>query len=557
MVKKKIKGHEYYYLKESKREGKKVKTKNIAYLGKTKKEAEEKLKQLQQPKEQKKPEPKPLTIEDMAVFCKRRGFVYQDSEIYGGLAGFWDFGPIGVELKNNIKNHWWKTFVNNREDVVGIDGSIITHKKIWEASGHVSNFNDLLIECEKCKNRFRADILIEDQLKINTENLTEEKIKETIKEKVKCPCGGKFKEPQKFNLMFQTNVGPLSGNMAYLRPETAQLIFADFKLVQENARLKLPFGIAQIGKAFRNEISPRDFLFRSREFEQAEIEYFVNPQYKNECPYFKEVENLKINLLSAELQGKDQPHIQATIKDLKKITTEWHAYWLGKFYQWFINLGIKPENLRLREHLKKELAHYAGSCFDIEYKFPFGWKEIHGNADRQQFDLNQHIKVSQKDISIYDEESKQKIVPYVAAEPSQGIERAFLAIMFDAHTYDKERENIVLKLNPKLAPFKITVFPLVNKLEKQARELFEELKEEFPAFYDKSGSIGRRYARQDEIGTPLCITIDFDSLKKKDVTIRDRDTTKQIRVKIKDLTETLRKLINKEIKFEKAGKLIK
>ncbi len=346
--------------------------------------------------------------------------------------------------------------------------------------------------------------------------------------------------------MFSTNVGAVGSQKAYLRPETAQLIFANFKLIQENSRKKLPFGIAQIGKAFRNEISPRDFLFRSREFEQFEIEFFVHPEKADNCAIKKEIENLKVNILTIDMQKKKKKHSEMTIKQIidKNIGTEWHAYWLGMFYKWFLDLGIKKENLRLREHLKDELAHYAKACFDIEYNFPFGWKEIHGNADRGQYDLQQHIEFSKNDLRIFDEETKQKVLPYVAAEPSQGIDRAFLAIITDAYGYDKKRENIVLKLHPKLAPVKVAVFPLVNKLDKQAKKIYDELKKEFSCIYDRGGSVGRRYARQDEIGTPYCVTFDFDSLKDKKVTIRMRDTTHQTRVKISDLKEKLTILIN-------------
>ena len=498
-------------------------------------------------------------IEQMASFCKKKGFVYQDSEIYGSLAGFWDFGPLGVELKNNIKNHWWKRFVQSRDGIVGIDGSIITHRKVWEASGHIDSFTDVLVSCAKCKTKFKGDTLIEEQLGIIPETLTKEQIINKIKkEKLKCPkCKGALGEPVLFNTMFETTVGPLKdkSNISFLRPETAQLIFADFKLVHENSRLKLPFGIAQIGKAFRNEISPRDFLFRCREFELMEIEFFVHPDKINDCPDIKKHLDFKFNILTAEMQEKGKKeHREMTIKQIldKKMTNQWHAYWLAEFYKWFIDMGIKPENLRLREHLKKELAHYAGACFDIEYKFPFGWKEIHGNADRTNFDLTQHIKVSKKDISIYDEEKKEKIVPFVASEPSQGLERAFLALLFDAYNDDKERGNIVLKLKPELAPVKIGIFPLVNKekLPEIAKKVFDDLKTEFVCQHDKAGSVGRRYARADEIGIPFCVTVDFDSAKNNDVTIRERDTTNQVRVKINALKDVLGKLVSGKVLFK-------
>ncbi len=500
---------------------------------------------------------KMLTIGQIATFCKKKGFVYPNSEIYGGLGGFFDYGPLGVELKNNIRAEWWKTFVSKREDVVGIDGAIITKKDVWEASGHVASFTDFILECKKCKEKYRADHLIEDETGVSIDSITDEEIKKLIeRHKIICPkCKGELGIAQKFNLMFKTNVGPVESekSLAYLRPETAQLIFTNFKAVAETSRLKLPFGIAQIGKAFRNEISPRDFLFRTREFEQMEIEYFVHPKKLDDCPLLKEIENFKINLMTI----KDKNHKEVKIKDLIKITTKWHAYWLALCYKFFIDLGIKKENLRLREHSKDELAHYASACFDIEYNFPFGWKEIHGNADRKQFDLQQHIKFSKQDLSLFDEETKKRIIPCVASEPSQGVDRAFLAFLVDAYNEDKKRGNVVLRLYPKLAPVKAAVFPLVNKLDKQAYKIFREIKDEFNCIWDRGGSIGRRYARADEKGIPFTITYDFDSSKKKDITIRNRDNTKQIRVKVKDLKEILDKLLKQKIKFEKAGKLVK
>ncbi len=484
-----------------------------------------------------------LTIEDVSIFCKRKGFVYPNSEIYGSFSGFFDYGHLGVELKNNIKNAFWKRFVQEREDVVGIDGAIITHPKVWKASGHVDSFTDYIYRCGKCKLMMKGE----------------------DGKGMKCPkCKADLISEGQFNLMFKTAVGPIesSENIAYLRPETAQVIFTNYKLVQESARQKLPFGIAQSGKAFRNEISPRDFLFRSREFEQFEIEFFVHPKKVNDCPFIKEVEHTKVNVLTAENQEGGKEHIEMTIKQMidKKIASAWQAYWLAEYYKFFLDFGIKKEHLRLREHLKSELAHYAVACFDIEYKFPFGWKEIHGNADRQQFDLMQHMKFSKENLEYFDEETKEKVVPYVASEPSQGIDRAFLAFLFDAYNYDKERGNIVLKLDPRLASVKVGVFPLLSNREEiisKARKIFEILKREFVCQYDKSGSIGRRYARADEIGIPYCITIDFDSLKDNSVTLRSRDTTKQIRVKISDLKNVLTSLINCEVKSEEVIKLAK
>ena len=504
-----------------------------------------------------------LTIGDMAVFCKRKGFVYPNSEIYGGISGFWDFGHLGVELKNNIKSEWWKFHVQGREDIVGIDGSIITHPKVWEASGHVENFEDIMLTCSKCKEKIRADHFIQEKLNVNVEGNSSEKIDDMIKKnKLKCPkCSSFFKDVKNFNLMFETNVGPKEdkSDVAYLRPETAQVIFTDFKLVADNARLKLPFGIAQIGKGFRNEISPRDFLFRCREFDMMEIEYFVHPD-RNECPYIKEVLNQELNFYSADMQEKRKKPLLMKAKDAlrRKLISEWHAYWLATEQKWFTNLGAKSENFRVRQHLKKEKSHYALDTWDLEYNFPFGWKELQGIANRTDFDLQQHMQASGKDLRIYDEETKDKIIPHVIAEPSLGVERAFLVFMFDAYTYDKKRGNVVLKLHQKLAPYKAAIFPLVSnkpQLTKKAKEVYDNLKKYFNVFYDWRGSIGRRYARQDEIGTPLCITIDFDSIKKDDVTIRERDTTKQVRVKIKELGHKLWEY-NEGAKLDNLGKKI-
>lgn len=501
-----------------------------------------------------------VTIEEISVFCKKKGFVYPTAEIYGGLSGFFDFSYLGVELKNNIKQHFWKTFVKSRQDVVGIDGSIITNPKVWVASGHAENFGDILIECKKCSEKLRADVLIENVLKIKTEGMNLEELGNIIKNKnLFCPnCKGEFRSPVKFNLMFETNVGPTKGNVAFLRPETAQLIFTDFKLVSENARLKLPFGIAQIGKAYRNEISPRDFLFRMREFEQMEIEFFTHPNKADDCPLISEVINLKVNFYSAENQVKNTPHLVTTIKNMleQHLLTQWHAYWLGCVYQWFLTLGINPDKIRIREHLKEELAHYAGACFDIEYEFSFGWKEIHGNADRRQFDMSSHIQASKKDLTYFDEETKSKVIPMVASEPSQGVERAFLAFLCDAYYDDKDRGNIVLKLDPELAPIKVGIFPLINKLDEKAKEVYNSLRHKFTCLFDRSGSIGRRYARADEIGVLYSVTIDFETLDNNTVTLRDRDTTKQVRISIDDLSKTIILLLNKEIKLENAGKLI-
>ncbi|TKJ17565.1 glycine--tRNA ligase [Candidatus Woesearchaeota archaeon B3_Woes] len=475
--------------------------------------------------------PAKITIEDMTVFCKKKGFVYSSAEIYGGLAGFWDFGPLGVELKNNIKAEWWKFFVQNREDVVGVDGSIITNPKVWEASGHVDSFTDVYVVCEKCKKPNKID--------------------KAEFGKVKCDCGGKYTNQGDFNLMFKTQVGPGKGVTSYLRPETAQLIFTNFKLVAENARMKLPFGIAQIGKAFRNEISPREFLFRSREFEQMELQYFIDPDKVDDCPFYNKIKNQKINILTSKEKVMS---IEEMLKN-KIFKNKWHAYWLSNSYQWFLSLGIDKNNLRLREHRKDELSHYANAAVDIEYKFSTGWKEIFGSHDRSQFDLTQHEKTSKKELKTYDETTNKKILPLVI-ESSFGVERAMLAFLFDAYNDDKKRGNIVLNLHNKLAPVKIGVFSLVNKLNKETKQVYDILKEKAACQYDTAGSVGRRYARADEIGIPFCITFDFDSLKDKSVTIRNRNDTKQVRVKIAELKDTLKSLLDSEIKFEKTGKKI-
>ena len=500
-----------------------------------------------------------ISIEDITTFCKKKGFVYPSSEIYGGMAGFFDYGPLGVELKNNIKQQWWKYHVNNRTDIVGLDGSIITNPKIWKASGHIDCFEDILIECKKCKSKFKGDVLLEEKLKICAEGLDKKDIdKLIIKNKITCPnCKGKFANADKFNLMFQTFVGPKQNkdSLAYLRPETAQIIFANFKLIAENSRLKLPFGIAQIGKAFRNEISPRNFLFRTREFEQMEIEYFIHPKKKKSCPYIKEFSKYKLKILSKKMKKEKEMTISSALNK-KIIHSPWHAYWLALEHKWLTDLGIKSSNLRIRQHNKKELAHYSTDCWDLEYHFPFGWKEIQGIADRGDFDLTQHIKHSKKNLELFDEESKEKVIANVIAEPSIGVGRAFLIFLFDSYQDDKKRGNIVLKLDPKIAPIKVAILPLVNKLNASAQKVFELLKQDFICTYDKSGSIGRRYARQDEIGTPICITIDFDTLENKTVTLRDLNTTSQIRLEISKLKKVIPKILGGE-KIKKFGKIIK
>ena len=424
-----------------------------------------------------------ISLSDLTALCKRRGFIYQSSEIYDGINGFWDYGPLGVELKNNIRRHWWETMVHAREDVVGMDASIIMHPKIWQASGHVDNFTDPMVDCKECKRRFRADQL----------------------EGTACPeSGGELTEARQFNLMFKTHVGASedSGSIAFLRPETCQAIFAQFKNVTSSTRVKLPFGIAQTGKSYRNEINPRNFTFRSREFEQMEMEFFVMPDE----------------------------------------TDKWYEYWRDQRFQWYLDIGIEKENLRLRPHEDNELAHYASKCIDVEYKFPFGWSELEGVADRGQFDLNQHIKHSGKDLSLFIEETKEKVVPAVV-ECSGGLDRTVLTVLADAFDVEKLEdgsERNLLRFHPSIAPIQIAVFPLTKKLGEQTRKLEADIRRwRFNSFYDEKGAIGRRYRRQDEAGTPFCVTFDFDSLDDNAVTVRNRDSMQQDRVALDRLRDYL------------------
>ncbi len=558
IVKQKVHGKDYYYLRKSVREGKKVISKCLGYLGKDKKQAEKKARQIiEKMKKEKSKDTKPashlgklkkkvsvmekqnISIEELATFCRRKGFVYPSGEIYGGFAGFWDFGHLGVELKNNIKRAWWDFHVKQRDDIAGIDGSIITHPKTWEASGHVESFSDIFVVCKKCKK----------QSKTSKGELG----------KTKCEfCGGDYDEKtaKEFKLMFEVMVG--GDSKSYLRPETAQLIFTNFKSVYENARLKLPCGIAQIGKAFRNEIAPRDFLFRSREFEQMEIEYFVNPK-KEVCPY--EIPDVEILVYDDEAQEKNQEPVKMKIKEsLKKkiIKKDWHAYWLATEFLWFKSLGANPENFRIRQHKKYELSHYSTDTWDLEYKFPFGWKELEGIADRGDYDLSQHEKFSKKDLKVFDSATEKKVLPHVVCEPSLGVERAFLVFMFDSYFFDKKRENIVLKIHPSLAPVKAAIFPIVKtneKIVKLSKEIYSSLKKDFNVVFDMGGSVGRRYSRADETGIPFCITVDELSLDKKDVTIRFRDSTEQVRIKISEINKTLKNGIEGE-NIKKFGKLV-
>jgi len=427
--------------------------------------------------------PAKVDMEKIVSLCRRRGFIFPSSEIYGGLSSCWDYGPLGVELKRNIKQAWWQAVVHERDDMVGLDASILMHPQVWAASGHLEGFADSLVECKSCHLRWRVDDL----------------------EDNKCPsCGGELTEPRLFNLMFKTFMGPIedSASVVYLRPETAQGMFVNFENVVNTTRKRLPFGIAQIGKAFRNEITTGNFIFRSREFEQMEIEFFVK-------------------------SGTDK---------------EWFNYWVKERLNWYINLGIKKDNLRLRQHMKKELAHYALDCYDIEYLFPMGWAELEGIANRGDFDLVQHAKYSGKSLEYFDDETKEHYVPYVI-EPSAGVDRSALAVLCDA--YDEELDNgeirVLLHLHPTLAPIKVAVLPLSRRgpLVQVAKQIYADLRQCWIVQYDDAQSIGRRYRRQDEIGTPFCVTIDFQSLEDNQATIRERDSMNQIRVPISTLKTVL------------------
>jgi glycyl-tRNA synthetase len=428
-------------------------------------------------------EPGKVTMEKIVSLCQRRGFIFPSSEIYGGLSSCWDYGPLGVELKRNIKDAWWRSVVQERDDIVGLDAGILMHPQTWAASGHLEGFSDPLVECKNCHLRWRVD---------------------DLKDK-KCPsCGGELTEPRLFNLMFKTFMGPVEeeANVVYLRPETAQGMFVNFQNVVNTTRKRIPFGITQIGKAFRNEITTGNFVFRSREFEQMEIEFFVKP-------------------------GTDE---------------EWFNYWLKERLNWYVNLGIKKEHLQLRQHTKGELAHYARVCYDIDYLFPMGWAELEGIANRGDFDLVQHAKHSGKSLDYFDDETKKRFIPYII-EPSAGVDRSALAFLCDAYDEEPAEDEIrvLLHLHPSLAPFKVAVLPLSRreKLVKASKKVYADLRQCWIVDYDDAQSIGRRYRRQDEIGTPFCITIDFQSLEDKQVTIRERDSMKQIRVPISELKATL------------------
>lgn len=443
------------------------------------------------------------TMEKIVTLCKSRGFVYPGSEIYGGLSNSWDYGPLGVEFKNNVKRAWWQKFVQENPYNVGLDSAILMNPQVWVASGHVGGFSDPLMDCKDCKTRHRADKLIEDT-GVNPAGWSFEEMSDYIKEhNICCPnCGScNFTDIRKFNLMFKTFQGVTEDakNELYLRPETAQGIFVNFPNIQRTTRRKVPFGVCQIGKSFRNEITPGNFIFRTREFEQMELEFFCRP--------------------GTEL--------------------EWFAYWKDYCKKWLLSLGIREEDLRLRDHEKEELSHYSNATTDFEFMFPFGWGELWGVASRTDFDLTQHQNTSGKNLEYFDQEANEKYLPYVV-EPSLGADRvalAFLCEAYDEEVVDAEKNDtrVVMHFHPALAPMKAAVLPLSKKLSEQATEVYTMLSKKFMVDYDDAGSIGKRYRRQDEIGTPFCITYDFDSVEDGCVTVRDRDTMEQVRLPIADL----------------------
>ncbi|MDY2729786.1 MAG: glycine--tRNA ligase [Clostridiales bacterium] len=454
------------------------------------------------------------TMDKIVALCKNRGFIFPGSDIYGGLANAWDYGPLGVEFKNNVKKAWWKKFVQESPYNVGLDSAILMNREVWVASGHVGGFSDPLMDCKECKSRFRADKLVEDYMTENgaevasADGWTNEQLKSYIEEhNIVCPKCGKmnYTDIRKFNLMFKTYAGVTEDakNEIYLRPETAQGIFVNFKAVQRTTRKKVPFGIGQIGKSFRNEITPGNFTFRTREFEQMELEFFCKPD-----------------------------------TDL-----EWFEYWRKYCWQFLLNLGINEDNVRMRDHSKEELSFYSKATSDIEYLFPFGWGELWGIADRTDYDLSKHQEHSGQDLTYLDPNTNEKYIPYVI-EPSLGADRVALAFLVEA--YDEEEleggdTRTVMHIHPALAPYKAAILPLSKKLSDKALEVYGELAKKFNVEYDEGGSIGKRYRRQDEIGTPYCITVDFDTENDGCVTIRDRDTMKQDRVKISELESYIEK----------------
>jgi glycyl-tRNA synthetase len=427
-------------------------------------------------------------MDKLVSLCKRRGFIFPSSEIYGGINACWDYGPLGAELKRNVKEFWWREMVHRRDDIEGLDAAILMHPKVWHTSGHVAEFTDPLVDCKRCKARFKADELTGPT----------------------CPsCGGELTDARQFNLMFKTFMGPVEddASIVYLRPETAQGIYVNFLNVQGPSRQKVPFGIAQIGKAFRNEITPGNFIFRTREFEQMEMQFFIHPTEDD----------------------------------------KWFEYWRQQRWQWYLDIGIRPEKLRWHEHGPKDLAHYAKKAYDVQYEFPFGWKELEGIHNRTDFDLSRHMQASSKDLRYWDEEKKEKFIPYII-ETSAGCDRTILVCLIDAYFEEevKGEQRVALRLHPRIAPFKAAIFPLVKKdgMPEVALKLYNDLRRKFKVFYDEGGAVGRRYRRMDEIGTPYCFTVDGQTLQDETVTLRDRDSMEQTRHKIAEIPDLLEAKIN-------------
>jgi glycyl-tRNA synthetase len=435
-------------------------------------------------------------MDKLVSLCKRRGFIFPSSEIYGGLTSCWDYGPLGAELKRNLKTYWWEAMTARRDDVEGLDAAILMHPKVWHTSGHVAEFNDPMVDCKTCKARFRADKLAESRCPMKPS-------------KSPLECGGELTEARNFNLMFKTHMGPVedSSSEIYLRPETAQGIYVNFLNVKNSSRQKVPFGIAQIGKAFRNEITPGNFIFRTREFEQMEMQYFIHP-------------------------SEDE---------------KWMEYWREQRWNWYLGLGINMDKLRWREHAHDELAHYAKAAWDVEYEYPFGWQELEGVHNRTDFDLRRHMEETGKDLRYQDERFPEKFIPYII-ETSAGCDRTLLTILVDA--YDeaevKGEKRVFLRLSPKVAPIKVAVFPLVKKegMPEYAEKVYHELKRRFKVFYDESGAVGRRYARMDEAGTPYCVTVDGQTLQDDTMTVRERDSMEQTRMKTAEVMAFLEQKIS-------------
>ncbi len=494
-----------------------------------------------------------VTLQDVQNVCLTRGIIFPTAEIYSGLAGFFDFGPVGTLLKNKFINYWREVFVKSQDNVFEIDGSTILPEKVLIASGHVESFIDPVTQCKKCKSINRADHLIEEKTGKFVEGKSCEELTEIIKKnKITCPkCGGELMDVKVFHLMFKTEISPLGGQIGYLRPETAQNVFTAFNRVYRTTRSKLPMGMAQVGHSFRNEISPRNFIVRVREFNQMEVEMFFDPR-DDKCPLFDEIKDVKINLVTREAQQKKGEMIKISVKealDKSVIPNQWLGYFLAKEFQFYKFLGIPEDALRFRHMLEAETPHYSRGNFDLEIKFDFGWKETVGNAYRTDHDLKNHSKFANTDLSVQTDNGK--VIPHVV-EPSFGVERTLAGVLLHNYVEDKERGWNWFKFPAKIAPYICGVFPLVKKdgLAEKAQGIIEDLKKDgFDVFYDESGSIGKRYARADEIGTPFAITIDYDTLKDNDVTLRNRDTQKQIRINIDDLKIFLERALKSFSKF--------